>query len=95
MQLNGTEPISILRAAERFRMIKLFAASPMVGRNEAIHFGHNSNRCNRFRIRFCSSEKCRCRSPLYSLTQRLLCLGKSAHAARAQNFGARRGKDVE
>ena len=27
MQLNGIEPISILRAAERFRMINLFAAA--------------------------------------------------------------------
>ena len=74
MQLNGTEPISILRAAERFRMINLFATAQWsvvtkqfilgIIATVAIGFAYGS-----------APAKVSLQESLYSLAQRLLCFG--------------------
>ena len=79
--MNGIEPITILRAAERFRMNKLFATARWsvvtkqvilgVIAAVAIGFAYGS-----------TQRKVSLQEPSVLPYQRLLCLGKSAHFGR-------------
>ena len=96
MQLNGMEPVSILTRRREVPNDQSVCGRPMVGRNEAIHFGHL---IATVAIGFAYGS-----APAKSVAAGALCIGlPSAYFAwifvsvrwSVQNFGPRCGEDVE